>query len=162
MRTKDAILGTLKDARGWLDAWSAGFTERQAHSSRGALVHPLAWHLGHVASTQDDVIRLFSRDGRGVVPESLRAVCGNGCPAPTARTRYPSLRALRGYLKRTQAALTRLVATSTDKGLDRPPRTANPYFRSLGQAVYEIALHEMYHVGALAPLRRAWKLPSMG
>jgi hypothetical protein len=162
MRTKDAILGTLNDARGWLDAWSAGFSEREARSSAGAHVHPLAWQLGHVACTQDDVIRLFSKDGKGVVPESLRKLCGNGCPAPGPRTRYPSLRALRGHLKRTHAALTRLVASATDKGLDRPPRTENPYFRSLGQGVYEIALHEMYHVGAMAALRSAWKKPKMG
>ncbi len=162
MRTKEAILGTLKDARGWLDAWSAGFTDREAHSSHGAHVNPLAWQLGHVASTQDDVIRLFSKTGRGVVPEPLKKLCGNGCPAPTARTRFPPLKTLRRHLARTHSTLARLVAASTDKGLDRKPRTENPYFHSLGQAAYEIALHEMYHVGALGALRRAWRKPSMG
>lgn len=157
MRPHDVLLGVLKNARGWLEGWSDGFTEAQARSSRGAPVNPLAWHLGHVAATQDDVVRLFSKNGRGVVPEALRRICGNGCPAPTARTRYPSLRTLRRHLKRTQAALTRLVKASTAKGLDRPPRTENPYFHSLGQAVYEISLHELYHVGAIGVLRRAWK-----
>jgi hypothetical protein len=38
--------------------------------------------------------------------------------------------------------------------LDRPPRVDNPFFRSLGQAVYEAALHENYHVGQVGALRR--------
>lgn len=157
MHAHDVLLGLLADARGWLEGGADGFTQAQARSSRGAPVNPLAWHLGHVAATQDDVVRLFSKDGKGVVPESLRRLCGNGCPAPTAKTRYPSLRALRGHLARTQAALVRLVRAASTRGLDRPPRTENPYFHSLGQAVYEIALHELYHVGAISVLRRAWK-----
>ena len=162
MRTKEAILGTLKEARGWLDAWSGGFTDKEARSSRGAPVNPLAWQLGHIASTQDDVIRSFSKTGRGVVPESLRKLCGNGCPPPTARTRLPSQRVLRGHLKRTFSTLTKLVQAASEKDLDRPPRTENPYFHSLGQATYAIALHETYHVGALAALRKAWKKPPLG
>jgi hypothetical protein len=162
MRSKEVILAMLKDARGWLDAWSEGFTDREARSSRGAHVNPLAWQLGHVAATQDDVIRLFSRDGRGVVPDALRRTFGNGCPKPGPRTRYPSLATLRRHLKRTLATLSRLVSASTERGLDRKPRVENAWFRSLGHGAYEIALHEMYHVGAIAVLRRAWKKPPRG
>lgn len=33
------------------------------------------------------------------------------------------------------------------------PRLAHPCLRSLGQAVYEAALHKSYHVGEIATLR---------
>jgi hypothetical protein len=32
---------------------------------------------------------------------------------------------------------------------------ANPYFHSLAQGVYEAALHENYHVGEIAAVRKA-------
>jgi hypothetical protein len=39
---------------------------------------------------------------------------------------------------------------------------ANPYFHSLGQGVYEAALHENYHVGEIAALRQVLAKPRIG
>jgi hypothetical protein len=160
MKTKEALLGVLGDARGWLKNWSDGFTAREALDSGGSPANPLAWQLAHVACTQDDVIRLFS-GGRGVVPESLRALCGSGSPPPTKRTKYPSLPSLWRLLDRTQKRLAKMVRDASEKDLDRPPHEENAFFTSLGQAVYEIALHETYHVGMVATLRKAHKKPSV-
>lgn len=46
--------------------------------------------------------------------------------------------------------------------VDRPPRVANPYFSSLGQGMYEAALHENYHVGEIAALRKILGKPRIG
>jgi hypothetical protein len=158
MRSKEVLVGVVEHARGWTKAWAAGFSDREARSSAKSPANPLAWQLGHIACTQDDVIRLFG-DGRGVTPDSLRAVCGNGAPAPTKRTRYPSQKELWSLLDKTQARLLRLVRAATEKGFDRPPREPNDFFQSLGQAAYEISLHELYHVGAIATLRKAHRKP---
>jgi hypothetical protein len=39
---------------------------------------------------------------------------------------------------------------------------ANPYFHNLGQGVYEVALHENYHVGEIAALRKILGKPRIG
>lgn len=38
--------------------------------------------------------------------------------------------------------------------LDRAPPVPHPFFHSLGQAIYEIALNEHYHIGQIAALRK--------
>jgi uncharacterized damage-inducible protein DinB len=69
---------------------------------------------------------------------------------------------LRTLLDATHARLLRLLEQASDGGLDRPPREANPFFKSLGQAIYEVALHETYHVGEIAALRKALGKPRIG
>jgi hypothetical protein len=46
--------------------------------------------------------------------------------------------------------------------LDRSPRVANPYFHHLAQGIYEAALHENYHVGEIAALRKVLGKPRIG
>src|SRR5262245_26943865 len=146
MRTKEALVGMVSDARGWLRTWTADFHESEARKSGRCPAHPVAWQLAHVACTQDDVIRLFPGE-KGVVPESLRRLCGSGSPKPTAKTRYPRLDLLRRLLSRTQKRLLTLLRTTPEKALGKPLPEEHPFFKSLGQAAYEISLHEMYHVG---------------
>ncbi|HEU4953665.1 MAG TPA: DinB family protein, partial [Gemmatimonadales bacterium] len=82
------------------------------------------------------------------------AVCATGSSAPTAETRYLGLGALWSLLDRTHEHLLEVLDAASAAELDRLPRVANPYFRSLGQGVYEAALHENYHVGEIAALRK--------
>lgn len=154
MQIRPALIAITNDARGWLKAWAQDFDPSEATSSAGTRTNPVAWQLGHIAATQDDVYMLFTGKP-GAVPADLRAVCGNSCPQPTAATLYPSLSTLWELLGRTHAQLVGLVEQASDADLDRPPLVENPFFKSLGQAVYEIALHEGYHVGMVATLRKA-------
>ena len=160
MRTKEALIGIVDDARGWLKGWTDGFSDAEARDSKGMLVNPVAWHMGHVACTQDDVIRLFG-DGTGETPDALRAICGVGAPAPTKATKYPPVAELWSHLDRTHARLKKMVETASEKDLDRAPREPSDFFKSLGQAAYEISLHETYHVGAIATLRKAHGKPAI-
>jgi hypothetical protein len=154
MQVRQALIAITNDARGWLKAWAQDFDQSEATNSGGTRTNPVAWQLGHIAATQDDVYMLFTGKP-GAVAADLRAVCGNSCPEPTTATRYPSLAALWEHLGRTHAQLVGLVEQSSDADLDRPPLQENPFFKSLGQSVYEIALHENYHVGMVATLRKA-------
>jgi hypothetical protein len=64
-----------------------------------------------------------------------------------------------GLLDVTHAQLLRELDQAAPGELDRPPREPNRFFRSLGQAVYEAALHENYHVGEIGALRKALGKP---
>lgn len=155
MQLRQALLGISNDARGWLKAWALDFTDAEATSSAGTTTNPAAWQLGHIACGEDDVYMLFSGE-LSTVPEVLRAVCGTGCPAPTASTRYPLVVELWTLLDHTHANLIGLVDQArSDADFDRPAPKENPFFKTLGQGVYEIALHENYHVGEIATLRKA-------
>lgn len=158
MELKDTLHAISDDARSWLKAWAGDFTEAEAIEPVGdsRAPHPLAWQLGHLACTEEDVAGLFSAGPvpEPLVPESLRAVCATGTPDLTPETRYPSLAVLWALLDRTHERLLGVLDAASPAELDRPPRVSNPYFRSLGQGVYEAALHENYHVGQIGALRK--------
>jgi DinB superfamily len=153
MQLRQALLGVSNDARGWLRTWASDFEETEARERGSGSGNPIAWQLGHIACTEDDVVRLFG--GASTVPTALRSACGTGCPPPGPDTVYPSLDQLWQLLDDTHRHLVQLVEQASDSDFDRPPVTENPYFHTLGQAVYEIALHETYHVGEIATLRKA-------
>jgi DinB family protein len=167
MELKPTLVAIANDARGWLKAWAADFSETDARLplSDGRTPNPLAWQLGHIACVEDEVAQLFSMEEvpAPLVPVGVRSVCASGSPPPDHATRYPSLRELWDLLDRTHARLLGVLeSASGDAELDRPPRVANPYFRSLGQGVYEAALHENYHVGEIAAVRKALGKPRIG
>jgi hypothetical protein len=159
MELKDTLRAISNDARGWLKAWAGDFTEAEASqpTGDGRAPNPVAWQLGHLACTEEDVAGLFSSGPvpTPLVPDSVRAVCATGSPAPTPATRYPPLAVLWTLLDRTHERLLGVLDTASPAEFDRPPRVSNPYFHSLGQGVYEAALHENYHVGEIAALRKA-------
>ena len=162
MKLNQTLRDVSNDARGWLNTWAKDFTDVEAGATPGGQApNPLLWQLGHLACVEDDVCWLFGTQDR-LTSEALRKACSTGCAAPTAATRFPSLAELWAVLGRTHARLLGLVEQAADDGLDRPPREANPFFKSLGQATYEVALHELYHVGEIGTLRKALGKPSIG
>jgi hypothetical protein len=159
MEIRQTLIDISNDARSWLKTWAGGFTQEHASDSGGTKTNPIAWQLGHLACVEDDVFRLFTGE-RGIVPDDVRAVCASGCPTPTAATRYPPVSELWSLLDRTHGRLTELIEDADD--FDSPPLEENRFFHSLGQAVYEAALHENYHVGEIATLRKALGLSPIG
>jgi DinB family protein len=150
------------DARGWLTTWARDFTDVEAGATAsGQPPNPLLWQLGHLACVEDEVCWLFGAPDR-LVAADLRAACSSGCATPNAATRYPPLGDLWKLLDGTHARLLGLLERAQDVDLDRPPREPNRFFRSLGQAVYEVALHETYHVGEIGALRKALGKPRIG
>ena len=150
------------DARGWLTTWTRDFTDAESSATGpGHPPNPLLWQLGHLACVEDEVCWLFGAPDR-LVDAELRAACDSGCASPSAATRYPQLSELRNLLNATHARLLGLLDQAHDADLDRAPREANPFFKSLGQAVYEAALHETYHVGEIGALRKALGKPRIG
>lgn len=161
MELRQTLIDISNDARGWLHAWAKDFTQAQATDSGGTRTNPIGWQLGHIASTENDVYRLFTGEA-GVVPDDVRVVCGTGCPEPTDATTYPPLADLWELLDGTHKQLLGLIETASDADFDRPPFEENRFFTSLGQAVYEIALHENYHVGEIGTLRKALGMKRIG
>jgi DinB family protein len=163
---KDALRSISNDARGWLKAWARDFSEAEASQpgDGGTAPNPLAWQLGHLACVEEDVASLFSEDSAPapLVPAALRGVCATGAPSPNPQTRYLPLGELWTLLDRTHERLLAVIDAAEPADFDRPPRVKNPYFNSLGQGVYEAALHENYHVGEIAALRKVLGKPRIG
>jgi hypothetical protein len=164
MELRQTLIAISNDARGWLRAWGRDFTDREAGECGPGegRPNPLAWQLGHLACVEDDVGLLFGAGEPALVPPKLRAVCATGGPQPPPDTIYPPLADLWDLLDRTHQRVIALVESATPEDFDRLPRTHNTFFTSLGQAVYDAALHENYHVGEIGALRKALGKPRIG
>ena len=161
MELRQTLVDISNDARSWLKAWAGDFTEAEATRTVPGGPNPLAWQLGHLASVEDDVVALFT-GAELKVPPALRTVVATGCPGPTAETRFPPLSELWSMLEESHARLLSLAEKATPADFDREPLTPNRFFRTLGQAIYEVALHENYHVGEIGALRKALGKKKMG
>jgi uncharacterized damage-inducible protein DinB len=161
MELRQTLLDIVNDARGWLKVWAADFTEGEATRTVPGGPNPIAWQLGHLALVQDDVYTLF-RGKPPELPASLRSACASGGPAPAADAVFPTLAELWQLLEATHGRLLELVASAQLSDFDRESSPPNRYFRTLGQAIYEVALHENYHVGQIAALRKALGKPKIG
>jgi len=155
MQLREALLGTSNDARGWLRTWAGDFEQSEAKTTGNGTANPIAWQIGHLACVEDDVICLFGGAPASTIPEDVRSVCGSGCPTPGPDTTYPPLQELWRLLDGTHERLVAMIEEAADADFDRPALKENPYFHTFGQAVYETALHETYHVGEIATLRKA-------
>ena len=163
MEVKETLRAITDDARGWLRSWAEDFTEAEALEPPpgGRTPNPLAWQLGHLACVEEDVGHLFcgGEPPPPLVPSWLRAACSPGSPPPTSETRYLPLAELWTLLERTHERLLAVLDTAGPEDLDCPPRMENRFFQSLRQGVYDAALHETYHVGEIAALRKALGKP---
>ena len=90
--------------------------------------------------------------------DTVSAILETACVAPDVRriseaerAEFPPLAELWTLLERTHKRLLDVLDAASPAELDRPPRVANPYFHTLGQGIYQAALHENYHVGQIAP-----------
>ncbi len=108
-----------------------------------------------------DTLRAISDDARGWLKAWARDFTEEG-PPPKADTEFPPVAELWTLLERTHKRLLDVLDAASPAELDRPPRVANPYFHTLGQGIYEAALHENYHVGEIAALRKALGKPRIG
>ena len=162
MDLRDTLIALSDDARGWLKVWAAGFDEADAAKTGVAPINPLAWQLGHIACAEDSVYGLYVAGGQPLADTALSNVCGAGAGPPASAASYPALSELWGLLDATHARLIELVRRSGGQDFDRPSEPANRYFRTLGQSIYELALHENYHVGQIAVLRKALGKPRIG
>jgi hypothetical protein len=156
MLITDTLRDISNDARGWLTYWTRDFTEAEARTAGAGddRPNPLAWQLGHLACVEDEVGWLFGGVDR-LAPSELQAICSTGSPPPSGSTPFPSMEQLWALLNATHTRLLEVLGQAGEEGLARPPRQPNPYFRSLGQAIYEAALHETYHVGEIGALRKS-------
>lgn len=154
MHARELLIGVSNDARGWLQAWAGDFTDAEATATGEARLNPIAWQLGHIAAAEDGVYQLFTGEP-SIVPELVQQLSGTGRPPPPPNAQYPPLADLWDLLERTHRRLVDLVTQTPEADLERPPLQESRHFHTLAQAVYEIALHENYHVGMIGALRKA-------
>ena len=120
-------------------------------------INHVAWQVGHLAASQVALIhvRCFAKDYDHCAPAGFREKFGKGSsplPDPSA---YPAVADIRVAFGRIQAEAIDLIAAMSEADLNNPAGAdPHPLFSTKQGAIATTALHETFHAGQIALLRR--------
>lgn len=158
----DLILLQLEKARGFtLRTLGSDLEPRHLVYQVAPESSHLLWLAGHVAVSLDRLINLSAFDAP-VLEADLTGLFGRGSvPMPDA-TVYPSLGEVRGLLDRSLVVAVERLRAADDSLLER--RNTSPLgerYPLVGDTLRMAPVHESYHAGQMALLRRAQGLPAV-
>lgn len=149
------LVGQLELPYRMLSALAADFTDEEARRRVGDL-KPLVWYLGHVAVTKDYFLELHAGQP-SQLSEEHKARFGRGSDGSADFADGPSKDELLATLKAAQERIKTFVGGLKAEDLDREHEgeVFHPILQKLGSALNLVSVHDGYHAGQIAMIRRA-------
>lgn len=151
------LIDRLQIARNWTRNLLADIEESRWFEMPAPGVGHVAWQVGHLAASQIVLIqgRCFGRAFTDVAPDGVRTNFGRGSTPVDDRTKYPSTAEIRALFDRVHDDAIRLISGMKDAQLDEPAGAdPHPMFTDKAGAIGTAALHETFHAGQIAMIRR--------
>jgi uncharacterized damage-inducible protein DinB len=119
----------------------------------------MLWIAGHVVQTRAMILRLLGEP----VDTGWGKLFDRGAPAATAADadRYPSRDEIEGAMREITPRLHAKLASLDDTYLAGPARLQVPGTKTVADELAFFALHESYHVGQLAYVRKGLGYPGL-
>jgi hypothetical protein len=155
--TTKQLVDQIKTARQWTNTLLADIAEPDWYTMPGGGVGHTLWQVGHLASSQIALVhsRCFGKDFAAHAPASYRDVFGKGSTPSADPRNYPSIKEVRDFSERIQRETLDLVSTMDEAALaEKTAGDAHPYFSTKAGAVAMVAMHETFHGGQIAQIRR--------
>jgi len=119
--------------------------------------NPLLWILGHMVATRAQLLKILGDD----VDTGWDATFARGAALQDADA-YPSRAAIQEVGRDINARLYARLAAMSEADVSRPAtRSFTPAVQTVGQQVAFLAMHDTYHVGQLAYVRKALGYPGV-
>jgi uncharacterized damage-inducible protein DinB len=127
-----------------------GLTEDELWHRPSEQSNPMFWLLGHIVHTRGALLRLLGEDYRTGWGDRFQRGA-----ALKERAEYPSFEEIERIRKDTSARLISRLAVLTEPELTREATGHQlPSCRTIGDQIAFLGLHEAYHVGQLAYVRK--------
>jgi len=159
MQMRDYVVDRLEAARNWTDRLVADIGPDRWFEMPAAGVGHVAWQLGHLAVSQVALVhvRCFDKPVADCIDPDLVKTFGRGSTPVAQADAYPSAADIRALFDRTQREVIEMVRTMTDADLDAQAGTdPHPMFTTKAGAIGTAAIHEGFHAGQIAMMRRLW------
>lgn len=147
----------LTVARAWTNDLLQDIDESTWFDMPAPGINHVAWQVGHLAASQVALIhvRCFAKDYDSCTPAGFREMFGKGSSPKADPSAYPGIADIRAAFDRIQAEAIELITTMPESDLNRPAGTEpHPLFSTRQGAIATAALHETFHAGQIALLRR--------
>lgn len=157
MNMNDFLRDRLTVARSWTMSLLEDIDESTWFDMPAPGTNHVAWQIGHLAASQVALIhvRCFGKDYDHCAPAGFREKFGKGSTPLADPSAYPSIADIRAAFDRIQTEALDLIAALSESDLDSPTGgEQHPLFSTKQGAIATAALHETFHAGQIALLRR--------
>jgi len=154
VETLDLLINRIDAARNWTRNLLADLSDREWFFQPGPGLHSPAWIVGHLTWAEWGLagVRCCEREP---LPPPTADLFGRGSIPSGDPKSYPSIAELRAQRDQVHNDLLPLIRKLTPAQLAQSPKgDPHPMFSTRGQVLGMVAMHESFHAGQLALLRR--------
>lgn len=163
MTTLDLLIDRLQAARRWTGNLLADIEEAHWFKPPAPGVGHVAWQVGHLAASQVVLVhvRCFDKAYTDHLSAGFRDTFGRGSKPVADPAAYPPISEIRATFDRIHRESIELISRMNPGELDSPTAgEPHPMFNTKASAIGMAALHESFHAGQIALIRRlAGKAP---
>jgi uncharacterized damage-inducible protein DinB len=116
----------------------------------------LLWVAGHVVQTRATILQILGE----AVDTGWGNLFDRGAKVGDPKL-YPSGKEIEGMMRRLASRLQAALASASEDWLNQPASLGIPGFETLGDELAFWALHDSYHVGQMAYIRKGLGYPNM-
>jgi hypothetical protein len=151
------LIDRLQSARNWTTSLIEDVEESKWFEAPGTQLGHVAWQIGHVASSQIILvhIRCFGREYAACAPAEYQMLFGRGSTPVANAAAYPPIPRIREFFARIHGECLEMIAKLPAPELEKPPGAEpHPMFTNKAGAIGMAAMHECFHAGQIALIRR--------
>jgi len=153
------LVERIEIARAWTRSLIADIEPERWFEMPAPGVGHVAWQLGHLAVSQVALIhmRCFDKPLDACIAPALRDTFGRGSTPIGDPSAYPAADDVRALFDSIQHEAVELIRGLPDAELDAKPGVdPHPLFHTKAGAINTAAMHETFHAGQIAMMRRIW------
>lgn len=157
MDTIGLLVERLQTARKWTTNLLEDVEEANWFDPPGRNLGHVAWQVGHLASSQIILIhmRCFDKKYDDCAPAEYAKLFGRGSVPVADSQAYPPIPQLREFFERMERECVEMISRMPASELDKPAGAEpHPMFTHKAGAIGMAAMHECFHAGQIALIRR--------
>ncbi len=157
MDTISLLLDRLTAARNWTNSLLADIDESRWFDPPGRNLGHVAWQVGHLAASQIVLIhmRCSGKQFADCAPGEYQKLFARGSTPVADAAAYPTIPVIRAFFDRMHAECLGMISQMPASELDKPAGAdPHPMFANKAGAIGMAAMHESFHAGQIALIRR--------
>ncbi|HUN82092.1 MAG TPA: DinB family protein [Phycisphaerae bacterium] len=155
MDTKQLLIERLETARRWTNGLLEDIETGTWFDAPGQGLGHCAWQIGHLAASQIVLLhmRCFGRQFADCAPAEYQGLFARGSTPVADAKAYPPLATIRDFFDHTQKDCLEMIRSMPESELDKPTEP-HPMFSTKAGAISMLNMHECFHAGQIALIRR--------
>jgi DinB superfamily len=160
MNTKDAIRGTAQISSMVLKSYVGDLNDADLMQRPGPGCNHLAWQLGHLVSSECNLLESIQPGASPELPEGFAAKHSKEAIGVDDPSKFCTKQEYLDLMDKVQAATMASLEKVSDSDLDKPgPEQFREMLPTVGHIYLLIATHQLMHAGQFVPVRRALGKP---